>query len=273
MSHADFDYVPWQTSLLQKAGIVPSRDTVMLDFGCGAGDCVAQFRSAGYRIFGCDMRLPADPAPRLRAHLDEGIVRRIEVEPYRLPFADETFDLVFSNQVFEHVMDYPVALAEISRILKPQGVSVHVFPGRWKWKESHVYVPFASVIRSYWWLKLWALCGIRNEHQAGMSASETARKNRDYLVHQTHYLSRRRIRRHVTQYFDECRFVEEAYFGISPRLQRYVNRFPLLLDVYRAWKSDTHMRVLVFGKKRPTAAIVGAPARAARRYGGGAETA
>lgn len=272
MSHADFDYVPWQTSLLQKAGIVPSRDTVMLDFGCGAGDCVAQFRSAGYRIFGCDMRLPADPSPRLRAQLDEGIVKKIEVEPYRLPFADETFDLVFSNQVFEHVMDYPVALAEISRILKPQGASVHVFPGRWKWKESHVYVPYASVIRSYWWLKLWALCGIRNEHQAGMSASESARKNRDYLIHQTNYLTRRQIRRHVTQYFEECRFVEEAYFGISARLQRYIDRFPFLLDVYRAWKSDTHMRVLVFGKKRRVSAN-GSPVCASRRYGEGTATA
>ena len=272
MSHSDFDYLTWQTALFTKAGIVPTRDTVMLDFGCGAGDCVAQFRSAGYRIFGCDMRLPADPAPRLRAHLEEGIVRKIEVAPYRLPFADETFDLVFSNQVFEHVMDYPQALAEISRILKPQGASVHVFPGRWKWKESHVYVPYASVIRSYWWLKLWALFGIRNEYQAGLSASETARKNRDYLIRQTNYLTRRQIRRYVRQYFDECRFVEEAYFGISARLQRWVDRFPFLLKVYRAWLSDARMRVLVFGRKRRVAAN-GSPVCASRRYGEGTATA
>ena len=266
-SHSDFDYVLWQTALLAKAGIVPSRDTTMLDLGCGMGDCVAQFRNAGYRIFGCDMSLPADPAPRLRAHMDEGIIRKIEVEPYRLPFADETFDLVFSNQVFEHVMDYPTTLAEICRILKPLGASVHVFPGRWRWKEGHVYVPLASVIRSYWWLKLWALRGIRNEFQAGMSASEAARRNHDYLVGQTNYLSRRQIRRHVTRYFDDCRFVEEAYFGIPARLQRYANRFPFLLEVYRRYRSDTNMRVLVFGKKRSTAAMVASPVCASRRNG------
>lgn len=39
----------------------------------------------------------------------------------KLSFADETFDIIVSNDVFEHVADYKVALSESSRVLKHNG--------------------------------------------------------------------------------------------------------------------------------------------------------
>jgi len=250
MSDNIFQYVPWEKELLAKAGCSASTDSVMLDFGCGVGECVDQFRKAGYPIFGCDIAFPDDPDSRLKSYQEQGIIRKIENHPYHIPFEDNFFDIVFSNQVFEHVMDYPSTLAEINRILKADGMSVHVFPGCWKIKESHVYVPFSSVIKSFWWLYFWAWRGIRNEYQQGLSARETAESNYRYLHQQTNYLPRRKIRKYVTQYFDYCRFVEEAYFYISPRFKTYAQKFPFLLMLYRAWFSDTEMRVLVFGKKK-----------------------
>lgn len=249
MSSDTFPYVPWQTNLLQKVGFPVTTETVMLDFGCGVGECVDQFRKADYQIFGCDIIFPDKPDSRLSSYLESGIIRKIASQPYKLPFEDNTFDLIFSNQVFEHVMDYSSVLAEIRRVLKPKGLSLHVFPGRWRVKEGHVYVPFASVIKAYWWLKVWALWGVRNEYQEGMSAGETAKMNWRYLTRETNYLSRGQIHKYVTQHFKECRFAEEAYFGISPRLGSYIKKFPFLLPLYRAYLSDTQMRVLVFGNK------------------------
>ena len=49
------------------------------------------------------------------------ILRVISENPYRIPFDDNTFDIVFSDQVFEHVQDYPTAISEIKRVLKPTG--------------------------------------------------------------------------------------------------------------------------------------------------------
>ena len=143
---------------------------------------------------------------------DAGVLRPIARHPYRLPFEDRSCDVVFSVTVLEHVMDYDTALAEIARVLKPGGISVHIFPSRWKPIETHAFVPFASVCRSYWWLYLWALAGIRNHFQAGLSARQTAEANARFLAEQTNYLTQGEIRAHAGRHFGECRFSEEATF-------------------------------------------------------------
>jgi SAM-dependent methyltransferase len=243
-----FQYVPWQTGLWQRMGLPLAKDSVLLDFGCGEGECVDQFHKAGFTVFGCDLAFPEDPESRLKSYLEAGVIRKIDRDPYRIPFEEDRFDLVFSNQVFEHIMDYDRALAEIGRVLKPHGVGVQIFPGRWKLRESHVYVPFSSMLKAFWWLYFWAWVGIRNEYQAGMTPVEIARRNRLYLTEQTRYLSRSRIREHVLRHFDECRFAEEAYF--YPAHDALLRRLSFLLPLYRAWFSATNMRVLLFGKKK-----------------------
>jgi SAM-dependent methyltransferase len=62
------------------------------------------------------------------------------VEDYdgvNIPFADESFDLVFSSNVLEHVQALPQLLAEIRRVLKPQGLVLHLLPtSAWRWWTS-----------------------------------------------------------------------------------------------------------------------------------------
>ena len=257
MSASVFQYVPWQTNLLEKAGYTLSKEAVLLDFGCGAGECVAQFRQAGYEIYGCDVAFPTPPNERLRSFMANGLIKQINQSgqsghaPYTIPFPDNTFDLVFSGQVFEHVMDYPAALAEIARVLKPGGFSVHVFPGRWRLKEAHTNVPLAGVFRGYWWLKLWAYLGVRNEHQSTLSVEAIARDNRRYLTQETNYPTKKTLRRLVRRHFQECRFAEEAYVWISPKLGALIRLFPFLYQWYLIYFSETDMRVLVFGNKLP----------------------
>jgi len=60
----------------------------------------------------------------------EGIdVRQMDVE--KMAFHDETFDIVFSNAVLEHVYRVDAALDEIKRVLKKGGIAynlIHLFP-------------------------------------------------------------------------------------------------------------------------------------------------
>jgi SAM-dependent methyltransferase len=46
----------------------------------------------------------------------------------QLPFADASFDIVFSSNVLEHVRDLPPLHEEMKRVLKPGGACVHVLP-------------------------------------------------------------------------------------------------------------------------------------------------
>ena len=114
------------------------------------------------------------------------------MQPYRLPFDDGQFDIVMSSEVLEHVMNYPDFIAENRRVLSAKGLAMHIFPGRWMPIEMHVKVPLACVHRSYPWLLLWAMLGIRNEFQKGKGYREVARLNYEYLRETTRTTLRRR---------------------------------------------------------------------------------
>lgn len=58
------------------------------------------------------------------------------VQPYdgrNIPFPEGSFDVVFSSNVLEHVLDLPYLQAEMKRVLKPGGYCVHLMPtGAWR---------------------------------------------------------------------------------------------------------------------------------------------
>jgi SAM-dependent methyltransferase len=196
----------------------------VLDFGCGEGAAVDAWRAAGYEAYGCDIVLD-------RPH---EWLRLIEA-PYRLPFDDATFDLVVSNQVLEHVQDHDAAFSEIRRVLKPRGLSLHVFPPRWIPTEPHVRVPFATVVQRYWWLAAWARLGIRNEFQRGMSWRDVAASNVEYLHTHTRYLTRKQLLAVGHRWFDEAAFVEALALKHGKRTQAvypFARALPPLVRLY-----------------------------------------
>ena len=198
------------------------RNGCIVDLGCGNGGRVQALLDLGYDAYGCDIRFKEG---RHRERLEgERRIRRIELDPYALPFESGSCDFLFSEQVFEHVQNYDETLAEIRRVLKPGGVSLHVFPARLRPIEGHVHVPFASVFRPDPWLLLWARLGVRKPSQRGMGAHEVARQNRVYLDDCTNYLTRREIVEHVRRHFSQFRFCERA----ALRYSRLRPLFPVL---------------------------------------------
>jgi len=103
-------------------GLLPERRfESVLEVGYGAGALLAVMGECAQELHGVD--LDADPTAvsamletrRQRAELRRGSV-------YELPYEDARFDLVYSFSVFEHLHDYRKALAEVSRVLRPQGL-------------------------------------------------------------------------------------------------------------------------------------------------------
>lgn len=52
-----------------------------------------------------------------------------------LTIADDSFDLVITSDVMEHLFDFRAAFAEITRVLKPGGVHVFTIPNDWPFPE------------------------------------------------------------------------------------------------------------------------------------------
>jgi len=219
---------------------------LLLDFGCGDGKEVLEWRSRGFNAAGCDVGQYSD-SDECTALYQQGILRLIQPNPYRLPFDDHAFDIVVSNQVFEHVKDYPAAIRETKRVLKPGGVALHLFPSRWKPIEAHVYVPFAGAWQRPGWLWLWARLGVRNEFQGGMSASRVAKMNAEYLQNHTNYLSTTELRREFESCFATVRFIEDIYMRHSPswKAQAVCRFLNVMMPLLRRGYSSLRERVVL----------------------------
>ncbi|MDO8906872.1 MAG: methyltransferase domain-containing protein [Pseudohongiella sp.] len=64
-----------------------------------------------------------------------------------LPFADGSFDLVFSEYVLEHLTDPDVVFQEISRVLTPSGVFLSLAPNYYSYKSLAAKITPHSVHR------------------------------------------------------------------------------------------------------------------------------
>ena len=90
----------------------------MLDFGCGSKPYRGLFEVEEY--IGLDYENPGHP------HLNEQI--DVFYDGNRLPFADASFDSIFSSEVFEHVFNLRDVLTELHRVLKPGGLILVTCP-------------------------------------------------------------------------------------------------------------------------------------------------
>jgi ubiquinone/menaquinone biosynthesis C-methylase UbiE len=96
----------------------------VLEVGCGSGFAVQLFAEAGARIEAVDLTPWAVETTRRRLAAFGLEGRVAEGDGEQLPFADESFDLVFSWGVIHHSSDMSRALAELVRVCRPGGTLV-----------------------------------------------------------------------------------------------------------------------------------------------------
>lgn len=71
----------------------------------------------------------------------------IEYDGVNIPFADHSFDVVFSSNVLEHIRQIEPFQRELHRILTPEGRAVHIVPNfGWRfWANLAHYCYVAKV--------------------------------------------------------------------------------------------------------------------------------
>jgi SAM-dependent methyltransferase len=122
----------WDDALFRElilARLTP--DMVVLDLGAGAGIIDRMnFRGKAAKVCGVDL----DPRVADNPYLDEARVADAD----GIPYGNEIFDLVFADNVMEHLEQPEAVFAEIARVLKPRGILLFKTPNR-----SH-YVPLIA---------------------------------------------------------------------------------------------------------------------------------
>ncbi|MBC8550660.1 MAG: class I SAM-dependent methyltransferase [Candidatus Brocadiales bacterium] len=97
----------------------------VLDIGVGAGDAL-DYESLDELEYTAVELLPELAKKAHKNHPKAGVI--IADSQGHLPFSDNTFDRVKALDVLEHLPDLPLALSEIYRVLKPNGVFCVAIP-------------------------------------------------------------------------------------------------------------------------------------------------
>lgn len=236
--------VPIFEAIAAAAGRPLAKDGMrILDFGAGAGRHVGEFREAGYDAWGVDQHFRSHAG----GSAEEEYLRKTDPPEYRLPFDDDEFGFVYSTSVMEHVTNPGQALAEISRVLRPGGVSAHVFPARWRPIEPHMYVPLGGRMHNYWAMRLWAALGIRNPHQDGLTPTEVALHNTQFCKTGANYPTAHEFELLARPLFERVTWDEATFIRASQPVSRVSRLFARLLAAPGAERlyRGIHTRVLV----------------------------
>jgi SAM-dependent methyltransferase len=124
----DFGQTSWVTTeeseaIPQLLGLRP--DAFVLEVGCGSGGYALHLaEKVGCRLVGLDINAPGVHNANQLA-LARGLAPQARFEQCdaskNLPFDENTFDAVFSNDVLCHLPGRPLVLVEMFRVLKPGG--------------------------------------------------------------------------------------------------------------------------------------------------------
>ena len=92
----------------------------LLDLGCGPGQYLEKVAATepSVRMVGADLSLGM--LRQARTAVPSADV--LSLDAARLPFADDSFDVVLANHMLYHVADIEAAVAEVRRVLRPGGL-------------------------------------------------------------------------------------------------------------------------------------------------------
>jgi len=211
----------------------------VLEIGSGSGGHSALFAKYGAIVTSADITLVRANSTQNKFNLLGEIAdgcRAIQSDAENLPFHDNYFDIVYSNGVLHHTVNSQVAVAEVHRVLKPEGEAIIMLYCKNSW---------------HYWINLFFAVGIlqgklfTDQNWLGR-ATEWGGKNLQTIQNP---ITRCYNRSDVEKLFKEFHFQRlrkgEFYFYLIPKFGK----------IYRRWqlkKYGVHPGgVLVYGEPWP----------------------
>ncbi len=118
---------------LAKTALRPEdlKGKLVLDVGCGMGRFAEVATRFGARVVGVDLSAAAEVAAK---NLADRQFTAFQSDAFALPFAPESFDVIYSIGVLHHTPDCEAAVKGLNKFLKPGGLLVvWLYSGYNKW--------------------------------------------------------------------------------------------------------------------------------------------
>lgn len=214
----------------------PQENIRVLDYGCGAGQIVNELRAAKIDAFGCDVFYEGGDYSK---SLEDGILGNAikRMEDSKIPFDDASFDFVINNQVLEHVEDLDSVLSEISRVLKPGGKVLSMFPDKSVWREGHCGIPFLHWFPKKSYLRIYYAAAFRllgfGYHKGDKKIMHWSKDFCEWLDKWTWYRNLSDIQRVFDQHFEYTQHIEEIWLRRRLGTRNTIIRFiPTVLQQF-----------------------------------------
>ena len=129
-------------NLLKKQINKTKQDIKILEIGAGSGWQAKKLKELGYQVEAIDL---------INSNFtDNRIFDITDYDGITIPFKNKTFDVVFSSNVLEHIPHIEKFHYEMQRVLKKDGIAIHVLPsGTWRiWSNITYYLDkFKKIIK------------------------------------------------------------------------------------------------------------------------------
>jgi SAM-dependent methyltransferase len=130
--------------ILRRLDAIDFKDQQVLEIGLGQGADSEQIIRRGAVWSGIDLTTESIARVSTRLRLRQLPYQHLEcASALALPFADNSFDIVFSHGVLHHIPDVKTAQREIARVLKPDGELIAMLYAR----RSLNYLVAIAVVR------------------------------------------------------------------------------------------------------------------------------
>ena len=132
-----------ERNFLMKTALHPEdlQGKLVLDVGCGMGRFAEVATRWGARVVGIDLSAAAEVAAKNLAERD---FVAYQADVFHLPFAPESFDVIYSVGVLHHTPDCEAAVKVLHKYVKPGGLlAVWLYSGYNKWYR------FSDIWRRY----------------------------------------------------------------------------------------------------------------------------
>jgi len=111
---------------------------IVLEIGSGTGAQLVELSELASEVVGIDLELGSyhqHADPRVRSY-----------DGHNIPFSDNSFDVIFSSNVLEHIAHRDAFQDEIFRVLKPGGYCIHLLPSHyWRlWTSVGTFIVFPA---------------------------------------------------------------------------------------------------------------------------------
>jgi ubiquinone/menaquinone biosynthesis C-methylase UbiE len=129
-----FDKLRYLPRLVDFSGFRGQR---LLEVGCGIGTDLTRFARGGARVTGVDLSQTAVDLAEKNLALHGAAADELRVaNAEALPYADQTFDVVYGHGVIQYTADPARLVRECARVLRPGGTGIFMVYNRISWLNA-----------------------------------------------------------------------------------------------------------------------------------------